>query len=129
MNDAAVAARDVTPKPPAPPAPPPPPEELPPAAEASQAAPPAEPEKPKANRKQRQHQAAADRAEGIPAADTDPEEFLKWIDTTLAAIDEASAIETAWNEQIEPRMTGMFPPAREDAMAIYQKHERRLGGE
>lgn len=129
IDDAHQEPRDVTPKPPAPPAPPPPPEELPPAAEASPPTPPAEPEKPKPNRKQRQHQAAADRAEGIPAADADPDGFLEWIDATLATIDDAAELETAWNEQIEPRMSGMFPPAREDAMAIYQKHERRLGGE
>lgn len=129
LNDAAAAARDVTPKPPAPPTPPPPPDDLPPAAEASPPAPLADPEKPKPNRRQRQHQAAADRAEGIPAADTDPEGFLKWVDEMLAAIDDAGALEPTWNERIEPRMGGMFPPAREDALAIFQKHERRLGGE
>lgn len=120
--------RDVTPKPPAPPAPPPPPEDLPPAAEATPPAPPAE-DKPKTTRRQRQHQAAADRAEGIPPADTDPDGFTKWADGLLATIDDAAALETTFNEQIEPRMTGMFPPAREDVMAVYQKHERRLGGE
>lgn len=128
IDDAHHEPRDVTPKPPAPPAPPPPPDDLPPAAEATPPAPPAE-DKPKTTRRQRQHQAAADRAEGIPSADTDPDGFTKWADGLLATIDDAAALETTFNEQIEPRMTGMFPPAREDVMAIYQKHERRLGGE
>jgi len=127
LHDAAAAARDVTPKPPAPPAPPPP-DDLPPAAEATPPAPPAE-DKPKTTRRQRQHQAAAERAENIPPADTDPDGFTKWADDMLATIDDAADLETAFNEQIEPRMAGMFPPAREDVMAVYQKHERRLGGE
>lgn len=130
IDDTPIEPRDVTPKPPAPPAPPPPPPPDEPEPEAAQTTPPApESEKPKANRKQRQHAADADRSEGIPDSTTDPEGFLRWIDETLATIGDAAGLEPAWNEQIEPRTEGMFPPAREDAMAIYRRHEQRLGGD
>lgn len=123
--------RDVTPQPPAPPPPPPPPPAEPETAEASPPPPPppVEPEQPKTTRRQRQHQAAAERAEGIPDAATDPDAFLGWIEKRLAAVEIAEALETVWNDDIEPRLEDLFPPMREDAMAIYQKHERRLGGE
>lgn len=133
MADPAAAARDVTPpKPPAPPAPPPPP-----AAETLAAPPPAPAETDpaaakKSTRKERQHaaaKAAADRAEGIPVAADDPAAFIAWADERLGAVNDADALEPLWNEEIEPRMTGMFPPDREEALAVYSKHEQRLGGD
>lgn len=126
--DPAHTARDVTPKPPAPPAPPPP---APPAAEQAEEATlvPGEvvqeaPSKPKTTRRERQHAAAAEKA--MPDAGTDPEAFLKWVEETLAAITDPDALPTTWDERIEPRMEGLFPPDREEAMGIYRRHEARL---
>lgn len=63
----------------------------------------------------------------VPEADTDPETFLKWVDETLASVtDNLENLETVWNDQIAPRVESMFPPDREDAVAIFQKHEARF---
>lgn len=133
MNDAASLARDVTPPALKPPAPPPAPEVLaPPPAAGKPPAPPAAPEKPKANRKQRQHEAAkaaADRAEGIPEAGTNPAAFLKWADDLLFTVGKADDLEETFNSRIEPRAEGMFPPDRDELAGIYRKHEKRLGGD
>jgi phage recombination protein Bet len=138
-QDPATAARDVTPAatPPAPPAPPPPPPPTP-KAETPKAEPEIiPPEPPKPNRKERQQKgadeakAAAKAKAEAPApeapADPDPEALLKFVEATLAAVEKAEDLESAWNENIEPRMPDAFPPDREEAAAIYRKHEQRLG--
>jgi len=129
IYDPAHTARDVTPKPPAPPVPPSPP--TPAADEAAEAtlvprdeAQEAPPPQKKSTRRERQHAAAAENA--IPDAGTDPEAFLTWIETKLAAITDPDALETIWNDEIAPRMDGLFPPDQETAMAKYRQHEARL---
>lgn len=123
IEDAALAAREITPKPPAPPAPPPPPDEP----EAVQVAPPApQQEKIKPTRKERQQASADDKAACIPDAETDPESFLKWADELLAAVIDPAELENTFNNEIEPRSASMFPPDRDELSGIYRKHEDRL---
>jgi phage recombination protein Bet len=55
-----------------------------------------------------------------------PEDVLKWIETTLAAVTEPEDLENIWVEKIEPRLDGMFPPDVEEAQGIYKRHEKRL---
>jgi phage recombination protein Bet len=55
-----------------------------------------------------------------------PEDVLKWIETTLAAVTEPEDLENIWVEQIEPKLEGMFPPDVEEAHGIYKRHEKRL---
>lgn len=117
-----------TPKlaPPPPPPPPPPPEVKAPAEPQENPPPEPEPATGKSTRKQRQHASAAE-AVGIPNATDNPDEFLKWIEDTLAAVADPHALETTWNDLIQPRLDGAFPPDREEAAGIYAKHEKRLG--
>lgn len=109
--------RDITPRD-EPPAPPPATvaEVQPPAVEA----PATVPEHPK------DEPAAAARAPDMPDADKDPEKFLKWLDEKLAAHTDYAAMEAFWNENIAPRLNGMFPPDQDEANGIWRKHERRL---
>jgi hypothetical protein len=58
--------------------------------------------------------------------DADPEKVLRWIDGFLGTISDANALQTAWNDKVEPRIEGLFPPDRDAALEIYVKHERRV---
>jgi len=59
-------------------------------------------------------------------APENPEDVLKWIEKTLAAVTEPEDLENIWVEQIEPKLEGMFPPDVEEANGIYRRHEKRL---
>lgn len=115
-------AKDVTPRE-EPPAPPPVSsgpavdaeaiEEAPPLAPTAKAAPEAKP----------QQTAKIDDA---PQPDTEPDQFLKWLDTKLQTFTDMEAMETYWNDHIAPRTDSMFPPDQEEAIGVYRKHEKRL---
>lgn len=122
--DPGANARDVTPRE-DPPAPPPAPEaetvvdapatapEAPPEpAPTPKAAAVTKPEKPKAG--------------GMPDPATDPEPFLKWLESECAAFTAYEPMEGWWNDKVAPRLDGLFPPDAEEATGIYRKHERRL---
>lgn len=69
---------------------------------------------------------AAGQDASIPSAADNPEAFLKWIDATLTEVAEGDKLETTWNDTIQPRMDGLFPPDQDEAIGLYRKHERRL---
>lgn len=125
-------ARDVTPRedPPAPPL----------VIDAPLAAPPAEAEQPPAPvaaepsdgippmLDRRTPQNGAPKVEAVaPDPDKDPEGFLKWADGILAKVADPEQLQAAFNDQIEPQRAGLFPPDDDALMAIYGKHEKRLG--
>ena len=60
------------------------------------------------------------------AAPENPEDVLKWIEKTLAAVGEPEDLENIWVEKCEPKLEGMFQPDVEEAQAIYKRHEKRL---
>lgn len=62
---------------------------------------------------------------GAPA-DDNPETILKWIETTLAAVDSADDLENVWVQYCEPKILDLFPPDKEEAQGIYRRHEKRL---
>ena len=62
---------------------------------------------------------------GKPANDN-PETVLKWIEATLASIDQPEDLETIWETHCLQYLVDMIPPDKEEAMGIYRKHERRL---
>jgi phage recombination protein Bet len=62
---------------------------------------------------------------GKPANDN-PETVLKWIEATLASIDQPEDLETIWETHCLQHLVDMIPPDKEEAMGIYRKHERRL---
>lgn len=55
--------------------------------------------------------------------------FLETTDLKLQAINDIEILQDYWNDKIAPRVDGLFPPDAEEAMAIFQKHERRLGAD
>lgn len=59
----------------------------------------------------------------------DPEEALKWIDATLAAVTNPDLLEQIYTEQCEPLVDQLLAPDKAEALALYQKHENRLGGD
>lgn len=59
-------------------------------------------------------------------ADDNPETILKWIDDTLARVDEPEDLENIWVEHCEPKILDMFPPDKDEAQGIYRRHEKRL---
>lgn len=61
-----------------------------------------------------------------PDVPQNPEDVLKWIEATLAAITEPEDLENIWVEKCEPKLEGMFPPDQDEANGIYRKHEKRL---
>lgn len=129
--DPGANARDVTPRE-EPPAPPPAPSAAPPpeAAEEAQVvdAPATAPDSPPEPTPELKPQVAATapKADGMPDPATDPEAFLKWLDTKCAAFTAYDTMEAWWNDKIAPRLDGLFPPDAEEANGIYRKHERRL---
>lgn len=62
---------------------------------------------------------------GAPASDN-PEDILKWVETTLAAVTEPEDLENVWNDVVAPRLEDLFPPDQQEAQGIYRKHEKRL---
>lgn len=65
-------------------------------------------------------------AEAKFAAALSPDEVLKSIEATLSEVTDAFDLADVWETQCLPRLEGAFPPDREAAEAIYQKHEARL---
>lgn len=61
-----------------------------------------------------------------PATSDDPEATLKWIQDTLAAIENPDDLDPTWNDQIAPRVDGMFPPDQEVALGYFRAAEARL---
>jgi len=99
--------------PPAPPVPPVPVKNAPPIA--GEVIPPSPKAKP-----------AIDIDPDMPEADTNPVEFIKWLDAKLATFANMEAVESYWNEVIDPAVDLMFPSDAEDALGVFRKHERRL---
>lgn len=60
-----------------------------------------------------------------PEWPTDPEAALKHIDRLLSQAN-ADTLESIWDDMIRAGFETMFPPDREEAMAIYRKHEARV---
>ena len=100
-------------EPPAPPTPPPPVKNAPPIA--GEVIPPSPKAKP-----------AIDIDPDMPEAATNPVEFIKWLDAKLATFANMEAVESYWNEVIDPAVDLMFPSDAEDALGVFRKHERRL---
>lgn len=71
--------------------------------------------------------AAAMEPSGAPPADTDPDAFRQWADTTLAAVNDPEQLDEVFNTQIAPFEQQSFPPDWEDILSIHKKHEQRLG--
>ena len=65
-------------------------------------------------------------AEEYGAAPVDPEEWIKWIDKVLATVTSPHDLENVWNTIVGPSFTGAFPPDQTEAIAIFDKHEKRL---
>lgn len=63
-------------------------------------------------------------------AQSDPESILKQIDAELAAVDDADNLQDVWDRVCDPLVNKLdFPPDKDEAQAIYNKHEKRLGGD
>ena len=60
-----------------------------------------------------------------PEWPTDPEAQLKHIDQLLSQAN-AETLESIWDDMIAAGYDTMFPPDKEEAMAIYRKHEARV---
>ena len=100
--DPAEQAKDITPKDKEPPAPP-----------------PAQNVEPSPN--------SADNVDDAAAPpDYDPKIMLKRIDERLAQITDPFDLPDIWRSECESLLTDAFPPDRDAAEAIYDKHERRL---
>lgn len=56
----------------------------------------------------------------------DPESTLQWIKEALAAITNPDDLDPTWNDQIAPRVDGMFPPDQEVALGYFREAEARL---
>lgn len=67
-------------------------------------------------------------AELVPDPET-PEETLKSFDAMLAKATTGEELESIWNEKIMPVVDKMLPPDQNESEGIYQKHEKRLGGD
>lgn len=67
----------------------------------------------------------ADKGFGVPPVD--PDEWLKWVDTTLATVTDADDLSDFWERVIAPSYDGQFPGDQTKAVAIYDRHEKRLG--
>lgn len=61
-----------------------------------------------------------------PPADDNPETILKWIEATLAAVDQPEDLENIWTQHCEPKILDLIPPDKDEAQGIYRKHEKRL---
>lgn len=57
----------------------------------------------------------------------DPEDALKWIDAVLAAVTDPHDLEDIYTDQCEFLVDKLLPPDAAEAIALYQKHEKRLG--
>lgn len=55
-----------------------------------------------------------------------PEEILKWIDDRLAKVNDLDEFSTVWVGECEPKLEDAFPPDREAADAIANRHRERL---
>lgn len=59
-----------------------------------------------------------------------PEDILKQIDAELAAVEDPDNLQTVWDTACEPLMAKLeFPPDQDAAQGIFNKHEKRLGGD
>lgn len=67
----------------------------------------------------------ADKGFGVPPVD--PDEWVKWVDTTLATVKDAHDLSDFWERIIQPSYDGQFPGDQTRATAIYDRHEKRLG--
>lgn len=62
----------------------------------------------------------------------DPEAFLKWCDTICATVTarkppgDIAELETTWNVFVDQYVKDLLPPDQEEAIAVYQRHERKL---
>lgn len=67
-----------------------------------------------------------------PKAGSDPAVILAWIDERLSALeadrvaDNPDLLSELWETICLPKLEGSFPPDRQEADAIYRKHEKRL---
>lgn len=70
---------------------------------------------------------AAASASAMPDPGTDIEGFLKWANGLLAAVNDPDLLQSTFNEKLEPHRDGLFPPDADELVAIFSRHERRLG--
>lgn len=62
-------------------------------------------------------------------------ELLEWVDVKLSKVtidmleEYPDVLGEIWENEIEPKLAGKFPPDVDAAQAIYRKHEKRLGGQ
>jgi len=58
-----------------------------------------------------------------------PEAMLATIEAELAAVESADGLEKVWHDVCLPLLKDAMPPDQDEAQAIYQRHEKRLGGD
>ena len=56
----------------------------------------------------------------------DPETLLKWIDERLAKITDPFDLDDIWGAEIEHKLDGMFPPDKDAALDMLERHRKRL---
>ena len=62
----------------------------------------------------------------VPNED-EPEQVLAWVDAVLASVENADDLVDIYTLKCEPVVDKMFPPDRQEALAIFKRHEQRLG--
>lgn len=60
------------------------------------------------------------------ATPQNPEDMLKWIEDRLTKITDAFDLPDIWETECLPKLEGAFPPDRDAANVIYDRHEKRL---
>lgn len=68
-------------------------------------------------------------AKPVASGPANPEAILKQIDAELGAVEDPDQLQAVWDSACEPLLKDLFPPDQDEAQAIFQKHERRLGGD
>lgn len=62
-------------------------------------------------------------------APPNPDQILKQIDAELSAVEDPEQLQTVWDSAVEPLLKDLFPPDVDEAQALFNKHEKRLGGD
>lgn len=64
---------------------------------------------------------------GVPDPNADLEGFLKWIDGKCAEVKDRAMLEPYWNKYMDPLVQRMeFPPDKDAAIKVFEKHQMRL---
>lgn len=62
----------------------------------------------------------------VPSPDN-PEQVLAWVDAVLSAVENPDDLVDVYTLKCEPVIDKMMPPDRDESLAVYRKHEKRLG--